>query len=37
MLAAQAMMESMVIITGDPAFDGCPEDQVTASVFACTP
>ena len=24
MLAAQAMMESMVIITGDPAFAGCP-------------
>jgi PIN domain nuclease of toxin-antitoxin system len=24
MLAAQALMESMVIITGDPAFDGCP-------------
>ena len=24
MLAAQAMIESMVIITGDPAFAGCP-------------
>jgi PIN domain nuclease of toxin-antitoxin system len=24
MLAAQAMMESMVIITGDPVFAGCP-------------
>ena len=24
MLAAQAMIESLVIITGDPAFAGCP-------------
>ena len=24
MLAAQAMIESMMIITGDPAFAGCP-------------
>jgi PIN domain nuclease of toxin-antitoxin system len=24
MRAAQAMMESMVIITGDPVFAGCP-------------